>query len=298
MREKTLIALLGTAGAFAFACSSHTFSSSSRDGGADGGGSNTGGLPGAGGASGSAGSLQTGGTTSAGGARTTGGASGTGATGGATGGANGTGASPGTGGLGSTGGRQGTGGAANDSGISPDGGEVLDAGAVRCTGANPTFPTIDKGCSTSADCVVVHHTTSCCGSAILMAINHGDLARFQAAESICDAQYPACGCASFGVDVEDGTVLAPGSENLVVASCDNMVCRSHYSGKTFACGTQTCTDQQSCTESSGGPAGTPTSYYCNSLGNCKSCACVSPSVTAGCTCSDSQGFVMIACQRS
>jgi hypothetical protein len=292
MREIALVVLVGTAGALAFACSSHTFSSSSRDGGADGGGSNTGGSPSAGGASGSAGSLQTGGASSTGGAKTTGGASGTGATGGASG----TGASPATGGLGATGGRQGTGGT---SGISRDGGEgSLDAGAVRCTGADPTFPTIDKGCSTSADCVVVRHKTSCCGSGLLMGINHGDLARFQAAESICDAQYPACGCASFGVDVEDGTVLPSGSENLAVASCDNMVCRSHYSGKTFACGTKTCTDQQSCTESSGGPAGTPTSYSCNQLGNCKSCACVSPSTTAGCTCSDGQGFVKITCQRS
>jgi len=233
IREITLVALVGTAGALAFACSSQTFSSSSR---------------------------------------------------------------PGTGGLGSTGGRQGTGGAANDSGISRDGGEVsLDAGAVRCTGANPTFPTIDKRCNDSADCVVVTHTTSCCGSGLLMAINHGDLARFQAAESICDAQYHACGCASFGVDVEDGTVLPSGSENLVVASCDNMICRSHYSGKTFACGTKTCTDLQSCTQSSGGPAGSPTSYYCSQLGSCKSCTCLSQSVTAGCTCSDSQGFVMITC---
>ncbi len=292
MREITLIAILGAASALAFACSSKTFSSSGHDGGADGGGSNTGGSSSAGGASGSAGSLQTGGASSTGGAKATGGSSGTGTTGGA----NGTGASPATGGLGSTGGRQGTGGAANDSGISRDSGEVsLDAGAVRCTGANPTFPTIDKRCSTSADCVVVRHTTSCCGSALLMAINHGDVGRFQAAETICDAQYPACGCASFGVDVEDGTVLPSGSENLVVASCDNMVCRSHYSGKTFACGTTTCTDQQSCTQSSGGPAGSPTSYHCNQLGNCKSCACLGPSITAGCTCSDSQGFVRITC---
>ena len=39
MREITLVALVGTAAALAFACSSHTFSSSSRsrDGGADGG---------------------------------------------------------------------------------------------------------------------------------------------------------------------------------------------------------------------------------------------------------------------
>lgn len=250
MREIALIAIVGTG------CSSHTFSSSGRD---DGGGSNTGGSPsaggslsaggspGAGGASGSAGSQQVGGARSTGGARATGGASGTGA-------------GSGTGGSHSTGGTPATGGVASDAGIAGAGGQVsADAGSVRCTGGNPTFPSFEKSCNTVADCVVVHHETSCCGSQLIMAINHGELARFQAAESICDKQYPACGCASQGPEAEDGTQLPWGSENLILAGCDNKICRTHYAGKTFACGPKTCTDQQLCYQFSGGPAGSPTS---------------------------------------
>jgi hypothetical protein len=168
-----------------------------------------------------------------------------------------------------------------------------DAGAVRCTGTNPTFPTFDKGCTTDTNCALVRHTTSCCGSQLFMGINHGEVARFQAAESICDAQYPACGCASQGASAEDGTLVPWGSENLIVVSCDNGVCQSHYSGKTFPCGTATCTDQQYCSTFTGGPAGSPTSYNCVYLGGCTSCSCVG--AATGCACNDSQGFITVSC---
>jgi hypothetical protein len=286
MRELVLIAMLGAASVLAVACSSETFSGS--DGGGAGGGSNTGGSntdgsPSVGGASGSAGSLQAGGARSTGGARATGGASGTGA-------------SPAAGGSPSRGGSPATGGFPNDSGTSRDsGGMSSDAGTVRCTGANPSFPAFEKSCSTVADCSLVRHMTSCCGSQLYMAINHEDLARFQTAEGVCDAQYPACGCASQGPEAEDGTRVPWGSENLFVASCDNEICRSHYAGKTFACGPKTCTDQQLCNEFSGGPAGSPTSYDCNPLSTCKSCACMDPNTSAGCRCSESQGFMTISC---
>jgi hypothetical protein len=118
--------------------------------------------------------------------------------------------------------------------------------------------------------VLVRHTTSCCGSQLFMGINHAELARFQAAESICDAQYPACRCASQGAEAEE----------------------SHFMGKTFACGTETCTDQQYCEMMSGGPAGSGTSYYCNFLGGCASCSCV-PST--GCVCSQDQEFIRVSC---
>jgi hypothetical protein len=184
----------------------------------------------------------------------------------------------------------------NDAGVAGDGGNgSSDAGSVRCTGANPTFPAFDRSCNTVADCVVVHHETSCCGSQLIMAINHGELARFQAAESICDLQYPPCGCASQGPEAEDGTQLPWGSENLIVAACDNKVCRTRYAGKTFACGPKTCTDQQLCYQFSGGPAGSPTSYNCNPLASCKSCACMDPNATPGCRCSENQGFMTISC---
>src|SRR5204863_674199 len=149
----------------------------------------------------------------------------------------------------------------SDSGVITTDGGVTDA--VRCTGPDPTFPTFEKGCTNDASCVLVRHTTSCCGSQLFMGINHSELARFQAAESICDSQYPACGCASQGADAEDGTLVPWGSENLIAVSCLNGTCLSHYTGKTFPCGTTTCTDQQYCSMFTGGPAGSPISYNCN-----------------------------------
>jgi hypothetical protein len=246
----------------------------------------------AGGTSGSSGKL------GAGGARSSGGMTGTGAR-------------PVGGGPGSTGGARAAGGvnaagggSSSDSGvtatdggvgtsdsgvITPDGGTTS---VVRCTGPDPTFPKFEKGCTNDASCVLVRHTTSCCGSQLFMGINHSELARFQAAESICDSQYPACGCASQGADAEDGTMVPWGSENLIAVSCVNGTCLSHYSGKTFACGTKTCTDQQYCEMVSGGPAGSGTSYYCGFLGGCSSCSCVP---ATGCVCSQDQGFIRVSC---
>src|SRR5262249_45697020 len=152
-------------------------------------------------------------------------------------------------GGGSAAGRTGSGGNTATGGVTSDDAGIgssdagisgADAGSVHCVGPNASFPTFDKTCTTVADCTLVGHTTSCCGSGIIMAINKGETARFQAAEAVCDRQYPACGCAAQGVSAEDGSLVPFGSENLIVASCDNMVCRSHYSGKTYACGTMTC----------------------------------------------------------
>lgn len=183
------------------------------------------------------------------------------------------------------------GGSSTDSGVITTDAGVTDA--VRCTGPDQTFPTFDKGCTNDASCALVRHTTSCCGSQLFMGINHAELARFQAAESICDAQYPACGCASQGADAEDGTMVPWGSENLIGVSCVNGTCRSHYTGNTFQCGTSMCTDQQYCSMYTGGPAGSPTTYSCNYLGGCTSCSCIGG--IQFCTCTEDQGFIKVSC---
>lgn len=278
--------LLMATGAMGLACSSQAFTSANTDAGVNVGGSNTGSSQGAGGASGSSGRSGVAGAKS-------------------TGGVNGTGARPVGGSPGSTGGASANGGGSStDSGvITTDGGVVgSDSGVitsdggvggdVRCTGPDPAFPTFDKGCSSDANCVLVRHTTSCCGSQLFMGINHAELARFQAAESICDSQYPACGCASQGADAEDGTMVPWGSESRIVVSCNNGVCLSHYGGTTFGCGTATCTDQQYCSMFTGGPAGSPTTYNCNLLGGCTSCSCVS---STGCVCTEDQGLIKVSC---
>lgn len=173
-----------------------------------------------------------------------------------------------------------------------DSGSGSGSADIRCTGSNQTFPTFDKTCTSEANCVLVHHTTSCCGSQLIMAINQSEQARFRSAESICDQQYPACGCASQGPTAEDGTLIPFGSENLVKAACDNGICKSHYGGKTFPCGTATCSDMQYCSSTTGGPAGSPTSSDCVSLGGCTTCSCIG---RTGCNCSENQGLITVSC---
>jgi hypothetical protein len=175
---------------------------------------------------------------------------------------------------------------------SGDSGGGSGPGDVSCTGNNPTFPTFDKSCASDADCVLVRHTTSCCGSELIMAINGSEQARFQTAESICDQQYPKCGCASQGPTAEDGTLIPFGSENLVKASCSNGTCKSHYAGKTFPCGAATCSDLQYCSSMTGGPAGSTPSYSCVALGGCASCSCIG---RTGCNCTENQGFITVSC---
>lgn len=267
------------------ACSSQMFTSATADSGSSTGGSNTGGSRSTGGASGASGKSGTGGATS-------------------TGGITGTGAIGASGGPGSTGGTSAGGGSSTDSGvISTEGGGVSsDSGVissdgggvsgVQCVAPNPTFPTFEKGCTNDASCAIARHRTGCCGPELFMGINHAELTRFQAAESICDSQYPPCNCPPTNAKAEDGTLVPAGSESLIVVACNNGLCQTHYSGKTFACGTMTCTDQEFCSAFTGGPAGSPTSYSCNSLGGCSSCSCIS---STGCVCSQDQGFIRVSC---
>jgi hypothetical protein len=268
------------------ACSSQTFTSATADSGASIGGSETGGFQNAGGGSGSSGKPGTGGV------RSSGGVTGTGSQPG--------GGGPGTGGVSAAGG-----GSSSDSGVittdggvgTSDSGVITTDGAttsgVRCTGPDLAFPTFEKGCTNDASCALVRHTTSCCGSELFMGINHSEVSRFLAAESICDSQYPSCRCASEGADAEDGTMVPWGSESRIVVSCINGTCSSHYSGKTFACSTATCTDLQYCSMVSGGPAGSGISYNCNLLpAGCTSCSCVS---SVGCVCTQDQGFIKVSC---
>jgi hypothetical protein len=124
-----------------------------------------------------------------------------------------------------------------------------------------------------------------------MAVNREERARFDAAEAICDAQYPLCGCASSDIELDDGVVVRTAS--LAVVECASGNCRSRYAGETFACGTKTCTTAQYCIQQTGGPAGSPTTYGCVDDPNCaKSCAGCS---YAGCACNSVQGHTVVSC---
>jgi hypothetical protein len=99
-----------------------------------------------------------------------------------------------------------------------DTGEEID-----CPGV---FPDFDKSCSGDNDCAVVIHTTDCCGNSVAWGINENEVDAFDAAEEICDGQYPPCGCPAGPTIAEDGNqVLDPDSLSVecVMGSCMSYV---------------------------------------------------------------------------
>jgi len=65
---------------------------------------------------------------------------------------------------------------------------------------------------------------------LIMAINADEESAFDQAEALCDQQYPACGCAAQGVDVEDGALITGRWQDQVQAACDGGACMAHTVG--------------------------------------------------------------------
>jgi hypothetical protein len=178
------------------------------------------------------------------------------------------------------------GGSSTDSGvITTDSGVVTsDSGSgIVCWGAAQSFPTFDKECDTDANCALVQHQTDCCGSMLVMAVNHAAVGDFDAAEAICRSQYPGCGCAPQGTKTEDGVIVPFDKESLIVAKCGNGICGSTYSGQKFACGATTCPDTDYCSVTVSGVPGTPSNYQCVPLFGCNTCSCLGTSSACQCT---------------
>ena len=187
-----------------------------------------------------------------------------------------------------------------------DGASVLgdgstEAGAtVQCgPGANPSFPTFDKQCGGDGDCALVNHTTSCCGTYLIMSIAQAGVPAFRDAEAKCDAQYPACGCASNEVFVEDGAILSSngGQTSAVMARCESGACRAVDTGPTFACGDQTCANVDYCyAHAHAADASAPVmTYSCVFAGGSVVTSCSGIAISAGCTCAANQGDVTVTC---
>jgi len=150
---------------------------------------------------------------------------GTGSTGsgddGGTDGGDGTGGDDGTGDGGGTGGDGGgTGGTDGTGGTSGTGGE-----GIQCGTEPVTFPEFDKSCVGNEDCALVFHTISCCGTDVAWGINVDEVPAFDAAEAICDSQFPGCGCPAGPTEAEDGnTGMSPDD---FAVTCDAGTCMSY-----------------------------------------------------------------------
>jgi hypothetical protein len=73
-----------------------------------------------------------------------------------------------------------------------------------CEADGTGFPTFDKTCSTVSDCTIVHHQLDCCGSREALGIANSAVPTFDAAETACEAESPACECAEAPEVAEDG----------------------------------------------------------------------------------------------
>jgi hypothetical protein len=158
-------------------------------------------------------------TTGAGGAPTGSGGAG-GSMGAGTAGTSSAGAGPGAGG-------------ANDASVGPDvsgsGGASTDASVVKdavASDARPgacdagTFPTFDKGCTDTINCVIGLHQINCCGALVAIGINHAFRDAFDKAEADWRMACPAvCGCVAGPTRAEDGKV---GSSPNVMVRCESV----------------------------------------------------------------------------
>lgn len=104
------------------------------------------------------------------------------------------------GGGGGGGGNGGAGGSAETTSASSS----SSGSSVQCVGNPSVFPTFDKSCVMITDCVIALHMVNCCGTLTAIGINSAEKSAFDAAESVCQMQYPGCGCAQSPTTTEDG----------------------------------------------------------------------------------------------
>jgi hypothetical protein len=153
---------------------------------------------------------------------------------------------------------------------------------------------LDRSCTSVGDCVLVQHQIDCCGTILIMGLTASEQTAFNALEQYCSAQFPLCGCAAQGMQLEDGSLIDFGSAAPQV-ECVDQRCRSRNGDATTSCGDKACTADQYCYQFVGGPAGSEPSYSCMPLDDCQDCECLD---VIGCQCSGTGSAIKVFCAAS
>lgn len=95
---------------------------------------------------------------------------------------------------------------------------------IMCWGDPPSFPEFDRQCESDTDCALAFHQIECCGEEWVMGIAKTAVEQFDAAESICRDQYPACDCQVVSFQTEDGHVTD--KTDHLIAICSGGSCKS------------------------------------------------------------------------
>ena len=97
--------------------------------------------------------------------------------------------------------------------------------AIMCNGSSATiFPTFDRSCRVDADCFVAQHQTDCCGNSRALGLAVRERDAFTAAERVCSAMFPGCGCPARPPVADDGMIAVPPAS--IVAACRSGLCTS------------------------------------------------------------------------
>jgi hypothetical protein len=198
-------------------------------GGAGGGGSagSAAGRGGTGGAVGTGGATATAGAGGSGGGAGTGGAGATAGTGSGGRGGNGSGGTGGTGGSagagsGGSGARGGSGGGAGHGGAGAAGSGGAGGGAGTGGGnACTSVQSLDRSCTTDADCFVAKNIADCCGRLQYIGLRTTEQAVYNGLEPQCQSTWPACACVTRPTITDDGSTI----QNTMAPAGVGVTCR-------------------------------------------------------------------------
>jgi len=111
---------------------------------------------------------------------------------------------------------------------SGDDGPPVDASAtavqLACESGSATFPPLEKACDDAADCFIALHMKDCCGTYVAIGLNKTAQTSFTEKEAVCNAGFPACGCAAGPTAAEDGRNESAGT---IEVSCTSNVCKTY-----------------------------------------------------------------------
>lgn len=99
-----------------------------------------------------------------------------------------------------------------DSGVVPTDADVDAAPRADAGSACAQIDMLDRHCATDADCASAIHAADCCGTYAAIGFAASEASAYATLEPLCDASYPACGCAARSTMTDSGETVASPSD--------------------------------------------------------------------------------------
>jgi hypothetical protein len=115
-------------------------------------------------------------------------------------------------------------------------------GGIIGTGGVPivaclTVQTLDRSCTTDADCFAAQNVADCCGRLQYIGLRTTEQTRYTTLETQCKSQWPACTCATGPTTTDDGSKIK--STTSVGVTCHQGVCTTFVPACGGPCATGT-----------------------------------------------------------